>query len=889
MATRQALRRRSAGKRAIVRSPRWQPQVEPLERRDLLAALGAVNQPPVAVDDLLTTVQGVPLVFSAEDLLKNDRDPEGDALRVTLLAGSGPAHGTLQWTSDGRYVYLPARDFVGDDRFQYFAWDGQAFSDPASVVLRVTAPTPPPLARPDFYSMAADTVLQVAPPGVLANDVDPDGRTLIAELVKGPAHGELKLSPDGGFTYAPPAGFVGTDTFLYRARVASDAPTPASRDVVPPGGLAIVTITVGPQQRGAVAVDDFFTTTQDSSLRVGPPGVLANDRGPAGVPLGAVLLTGPQNGGLELAADGGFVYVPKPGFSGLDRFTYRVVLPTTTPPAAANLASPITAMLSTTAANLLPGTSVTPPGLPGVSPPGVPGPVQPVPIDPTRPPVPDFDDVGVVTIYVRPAFPGPLPGPITQNDEYTIAQGQKLDVPAPGVLSNDRPPPGQTLSAVLLTPPAHGQLELRADGSFVYVPPADFFGVDTFTYQAQVSPSPIVVPFGTVAGGTSGNGTDPALGTGDPREVPNPPLPRPIPIDVATVTIHVRPSGVVVALPDRYITKQNQPLEVPAPGVLANDRSPLDVLLSATLVSPPQHGVLKLAADGGFRYEPAEGFVGIDRFVYRASIGTGDGAGGGAEPANGASGPGSTTAAANANPVPGAPVPAPDPSVAVVTIVVLGEHVPPVVILPRHEATDESGPQIVPAFAAPTAVGDPTQWQPPPLTLRVDRPELFTTPPTLDAAGRLVYTPAPNARGQAVVDVLAASGTLGELVGQLTITITKPRPLHNVAHPLDVSRDAVVSPLDALLVINFLNSGQGSSNVSAGEGSGYYFDVNGDNVVSPIDALLVINQLNASVTPLPASGAEGEAGPQHPPLSSLDDLLGYLAADVAASTVRRRK
>lgn len=879
------------------RLARWQPQVERLERRDLLAGLDGLNQPPVAVDDLLTTSQGVPLVFSVEDLLRNDRDPDGDALRVTLLAGSGPSHGTLQLLPEGRYVYLPAREFVGEDQFQYFAWDGTAFSAPATVLLQVVRPTRPPLAQPDFYSTSADTVLNVAPPGVLANDTDPDGRPLLAELVKGPAHGEVKLSPDGSFTYAPEAGFVGTDTFVYRARVANDVSTAASNDAVPPGGLAVVTIAVRPAQRGAIAVDDFFTTAQGSPLRVAPPGVLANDRGPAGVPLGAVLLTGPHNGKLELSPDGGFVYVPEASFSGVDRFTYRVVLATTTPPSATTGSTSLAATtVGVLAANLPAGTSTPPVSASGGAVPGNPGPGGSGPGDPTPPFAPDLDDVGVVTIYVRPA----LPGPIAQNDVYSMEQGQTLQVPAPGVLANDKPPPEHTLSASLLTPPAHGTVELRSDGSFVYVPPADFFGVDTFTYQALARPSSIVVPFGTSAGGANGEGAGSKSAAGGvivpkpPPPLPLPMPPLPLPIDVATVTVYVRPSGIVVALPDRYVTKQDQPLEVPAPGVLANDRSPLDVLLSASLVSPPQHGTLSLAADGSFRYQPAEGFVGEDHFTYRASAGSSDGTskGGGVNPGANGHHAALNPIAYSAHLSAAAPVPVPDPSIAVVTILVLGERLPPVVILPRHEATDESGPQFVPAFAAPTALSDPTQWQPPPLTLRTDRPDLFATPPTLDAAGRLVYAPAPNVQGQAVVDVMAASGTLSELVGQLTITITKPRPLYNVANPRDVNRDNVVSPLDALLVINFLNGGQGAGDVAPEASGGYFLDVSGDNAVSPIDALLVINYLNAMSTPSNAKAAEGKGALPpvvEPPAASLDPLLQLLAADVAAAGPRRRK
>lgn len=59
----------------------------------------------------------------------------------------------------------------------------------------------------------------------------------------------------------------------------------------------------------------------------------------------------------------------------------------------------------------------------------------------------------------------------------------------------------------------------------------------------------------------------------------------------------------------------------------------------------------------------------------------------------------------------------------------------------------------------------------------------------------------------------------------------------------DINGDGFTSPLDALRVINYLNSGK-----SPPEGAGISFlepeDVNGDGRVTPLDALLVINALH---------------------------------------------
>lgn len=76
----------------------------------------------------------------------------------------------------------------------------------------------------------------------------------------------------------------------------------------------------------------------------------------------------------------------------------------------------------------------------------------------------------------------------------------------------------------------------------------------------------------------------------------------------------------------------------------------------------------------------------------------------------------------------------------------------------------------------------------------------------------------------------------------------------NRANPLDVNNDNIISPIDALLVINELNrrtvsdsSGRlpsASANKVDDHVIDAFFDVNGDDFVSANDALLVINELN---------------------------------------------
>lgn len=91
-----------------------------------------------------------------------------------------------------------------------------------------------PTTANDAYATPFQAALQVAAPGVLANDNSNGGGAMTAVLASGVANGVLALNGEGGFSYTPNAGFSGTDTFTYRASNASG-----------PGNLATVSIGVG--------------------------------------------------------------------------------------------------------------------------------------------------------------------------------------------------------------------------------------------------------------------------------------------------------------------------------------------------------------------------------------------------------------------------------------------------------------------------------------------------------------------------------------------------------------------------------------------------------------------------------------------------------------------
>ncbi|HVK18544.1 MAG TPA: Ig-like domain-containing protein, partial [Fimbriiglobus sp.] len=69
----------------------------------------------------------------------------------------------------------------------------------------------------ETYLTRALTLLNVAAPGVLTNDTDPDGRPMTAVLVTTPpaSAGTVQLNQDGSFSFRPSVGFVGSTTFSY--------------------------------------------------------------------------------------------------------------------------------------------------------------------------------------------------------------------------------------------------------------------------------------------------------------------------------------------------------------------------------------------------------------------------------------------------------------------------------------------------------------------------------------------------------------------------------------------------------------------------------------------------------------------------------------------------
>ncbi|MGI9406130.1 MAG: Ig-like domain-containing protein, partial [Hyphomicrobiaceae bacterium] len=278
----------------------------------------AGNTPPQAKDDPnYRTIRDTPLVITAPEdgVLSNDTDVEGDALTAEIEVP--PSNGSLTLDENGTFTYTPNAGYVGPDHFTYVANDGTHDSEPATVTIEVKTANTPPVAVDDpaagkTYTTAEETKLTIAADdGVLFNDTDADGDDLTAKLVDDVVNGTLALNEDGSFTYTPNAGYVGPDSFTYKANDGTDDSSEAT-----------VTITVNTPPK---AMDDReYTTTADTPLVIATAqdGVLANDTDANGDTLTATRPTAPANGHLTLYENGTFTYTPNAGYTGDDSFFY---------------------------------------------------------------------------------------------------------------------------------------------------------------------------------------------------------------------------------------------------------------------------------------------------------------------------------------------------------------------------------------------------------------------------------------------------------------------------------------------------------------------------------------------------------------------------------------
>ncbi|MHA1926905.1 MAG: Ig-like domain-containing protein, partial [Candidatus Thorarchaeota archaeon] len=288
----------------------------------IFITVNPVNDAPVAVDDYVVTAEDTPVII---DFMANDYDVDDTFDWSLITYNIYDIHGEIDLLSDYEVEpgvfrdvlrYTPDPDWYGTtSTLQYRLTDASgADSAFAYIHITVTPVNDAPVAVDDAYTTDEDVPHIVAAPGVITNDYDIDYDSLTAVLVDAPLHGSIALNADGSLSYVPDADWQGVDSLTYQVFDGTEY-----------SNIATVTITVNPVNDAPVAVDDVYTTDEDTILLRGlVTGVLANDFDIDGDALAAGLVSAPSHGTLTLNPDGSFSYIPDVNWFGMDSFVYEV-------------------------------------------------------------------------------------------------------------------------------------------------------------------------------------------------------------------------------------------------------------------------------------------------------------------------------------------------------------------------------------------------------------------------------------------------------------------------------------------------------------------------------------------------------------------------------------
>jgi|GEM_PF-6366948 len=332
---------------------------------------------PAGLPDTYAVEEGQTLTVAAPGLMTNDIDPDGDVIIVSNFLQ--PSHGTItSIVTNGSFAYVPEAGFTGTDQFSYTLLDADNnYSEQVTVTIYVLENFErQPIGITDYYSTGEGTPLVIVAPGLMANDLDPDGDIIIVSNFLQPTTGTItSIVTNGSFTYVPADGFTGTDQFQYTLQ---DAEGNYSDPV-------IVTIEVLEAfNRKPTGTADTYGTPAGTTLVVNAPGLLINDLDPDGDAIIVSNFIGPTNGTLtSIVTNGSFTYVPNTGFTGTDQFQY------TLQDAEGNYSDPV-----------------------------------------------------IVTIEV--VSPGG-DKPLGFEDSYAVEEGKTLTVSAPGLMTNDIDPNGDVI------------------------------------------------------------------------------------------------------------------------------------------------------------------------------------------------------------------------------------------------------------------------------------------------------------------------------------------------------------------------------------------------------------------------------------------------------------
>jgi hypothetical protein len=456
---------------------------------EFTASNGSATSAPAIVS---ITVAGAPTanaqsVTTAENtaaaITLTGSDPNTPPLPLTFTVTVSPAHGTLSGTAPD-LTYTPASGYFGADSFQFTASNGTLTSPAATVSINVVR-------TPTANAQSVTTAEGVAAPITLTgSDPNTPALPLTFSVTTAPSHGTLsRTAPD--VTYAPASGYFGADSFQFTTKngTATSPPATVSIDVV------------GTPTANAQSV----TTAENTAKAITLTG---SDPNTPPLPLTFTVTVSPTHGTLT-GTSPNFTYTPTSGYIGADSFQFTANNGSaTSAPATVSInvvgtptanAQSVTTAENTAAAITLTGSDPNTPPLAltftvTVNP--AHGTLSGTAPNLTYTPTSGYSGGDSFTFQVSNGTvestlatvsltitPSSNQAPITVGSSYATAQNHTLTVAAPGVLTGVVSTGPIAPTAVLVSGPNHGSLDLDPDGAFTYTPAQNFTGNDSFSFQ----------------------------------------------------------------------------------------------------------------------------------------------------------------------------------------------------------------------------------------------------------------------------------------------------------------------------------------------------------------------------------------------------------------------
>ena len=254
------------------------------------------NNAPIAIYDSISINQNETIKI---DVLANDKSED----KLIIKDITEPLHGKAK-VEDNKITYIPNKDFIGEDRFEYIVVDTQGLTSKAVVYIKIkTNPNNAPIAKDDKITLKENETIKI---DVLANDSDKDGDTLSIKDLTKPLHGSAKVE-NNKIIYTPNKDFIGKDSLEY---IVTDSKGLISK--------AIVYIKIEAKSNNTLSIkDDYITINEDTKTQID---VLAND---GNISLSIKTLTSAKHASVYIE-NNKITYNPKQNYNGEDSFSYIV-------------------------------------------------------------------------------------------------------------------------------------------------------------------------------------------------------------------------------------------------------------------------------------------------------------------------------------------------------------------------------------------------------------------------------------------------------------------------------------------------------------------------------------------------------------------------------------